>query len=95
MKLKPWTIALMLIIILDAIVTVVIGIEENWMILKVMNFFTLTLAQAMILKVLLCAPVVWWLDRTPYTKLTVFGYIFIYLILTGAQFAYDAYKTTM
>ena len=96
MKLKPWTIALMVIIILDAIVTVVIGIEENWMLVKAMIFLHINLAQAMFFKVLLCLPVVWWLDRTPYTRITVFGYVAIYLILTGAQFGYDAaYNTPM
>jgi len=88
MKLKPWTIALLILITLDAIVTTIIGQEENWMIVWVMTKININLSQAMFLKVVLCLPVVLWLDKHEYTRITVFGYIAIYFILVGFQFAY-------
>jgi hypothetical protein len=88
MKLKPWTIALLVLITLDAIVTTIIGQEENWMIVWVMKTIDINLSQAMFLKVALSLPVVLWLDRHEYTRITVIGYIAIYFILVGFQFTY-------
>jgi hypothetical protein len=88
MKLKPWTIALLVVIILDAFITIIVGEEENWMIVWVMKKIDMSLTEFMILKVLLSLPVVMWLDRTEYTKFTVFAYVLIYFILVGCQFAY-------
>ena len=88
MKLKPWTIALLALVTLDAIVTTIIGQEENWMILWVMTKANMTLNQAMFLKVLLSLTIILWLDKSDYTKITVFGYVAIYFILVGCQLAY-------
>jgi len=88
MKLKPWTIALLVVIILDAFITIMVGEEANWMIVWLMKKTDMPLTEFMILKVVLSLPVVIWLDRTEYTKMTVFGYVVIYFILVGCQFAY-------
>jgi len=87
MKLKPWTIALIVLVFLDAVVTTLIGEETNWLILWVMETININLSQAMFLKVVLSFPVIIWLNRTEYSKFIVLAYIAIYFILVGLQFA--------
>lgn len=87
-NLQPWTIALIVLIVLDSIVTTIIGTEDNWMIIWVMTNTQISLSQAMFFKVIFCLPLVLWLDRTDYTKLTAIAYIGIYLVLTAVQPVY-------
>ena len=83
MKLKPWTIALLLLIVLDSIVTTYIGTESNMLIMWTMKTFDLTLKQAMIARIFYCLPLVIALNYTDFSKITVFLYIGLYIVLSG------------
>ena len=87
MKLKPWTIGLLILIIMDSIVTSYIGGEYNGLILWTMKTFNLTLNQAMIARIFYCLPLVMLLNYTAFSKLTVVLYIGMYVILTGVGMA--------
>lgn len=86
MKLKPWSIALIALITLDAIVTIIIGEETNWLILWVMRIININLSQAMFLKVAISLPLVMIINESEYSKITVLAYIAIYFVLVGGQF---------
>ena len=86
-KLKPWTIALIILLIVDSIYTVFIGHEASFIILWVMNQFDATLNQAMVARLFYCLPFLYFLDKqTDFSKFTFFIYIGLYFALSGAQF---------
>jgi hypothetical protein len=86
LKLKPWTIALIILALIDSIVTVYIGDESSVLILWVMTTFDLTLAQAMIARIFYLAPFIYLLDKqTDLSNLMFVLYIAIYLAFVGVQ----------
>jgi hypothetical protein len=85
LKIKPWTIALAVLIIIDSIYTVIIRFEANPFILWTMDKFTLTLNQAMVARVIYCLPLLYILNKTNWSKFTFFAYIGLYIVLSGAM----------
>jgi len=83
---KPWTLALLFLIIVDSIYTIYIGSEGNHLILWTMNKFNISLEYAMGIRVLYCMPLLYILNKTDFSKLTFILYICVYLILAGVQF---------
>lgn len=83
--LRPWTIALLFIILLDSIITSYIGMEANPLIIWTMKTFDLTLNQAMVARILYCLPLVALINHMDFGKITVLCYIAIYVILVGLQ----------
>lgn len=87
LKLKPWTIALIILAIVDSMITLMMGIEGSFIILWVMSNFNLTLTQAMIARLFYIAPLLYFLDKqTDFSKLIFFIYIALYFFFSGAQF---------
>ena len=82
---RYWTIALIGILIADSAVTVFIGHENNPLILWVMSTFDVPLKEAMILRLLFCAPLVYIVDKYKWSKFTAQCYIALYIILAGLQ----------
>jgi hypothetical protein len=88
MKIKPWTIALGVLFILDSIHTIIIGSEANTIILWTMSTFGLTLDQAMGVRLLYLLPLLLFLNTQDqkFSIFTFFAYIGVYILLTGGQF---------
>jgi hypothetical protein len=86
LRLKPWTIALLILIIVDALVTIHIGTETNPLITGTMKLLGLSLFQAMIIKIFYSLPFVYILNRTDWSKFTFFAYLGLYGVLVGFQF---------
>ena len=82
---KPWTAALLILVVIDAIVTTYIGVEKNPLILWTMDTFDLTLKGAMIAKVIYSIPLIAYLNYVDFSRLTFLAYIGLYLIFTGVQ----------
>lgn len=82
MELKPWTVGLLILIIVDSIVTSYIGTETNPLILWTMETFNLTLNQAMVARIFYCLPLVAIINYADFGKLTVICYIGLYLIFS-------------
>jgi len=85
MKLKIWTIALMILIIADSIFTVYIGFETNDLILWIMNTLNINLKQAMILRIFALIPLIVIINHWNYSRLTFFSYVCVYVTLAGIQ----------
>jgi hypothetical protein len=83
--LRPWTVALLVLILLDSIITSHIGMETNPLIIWTMKTFDLTLNQAMVARILYCLPLVVLINHMDFGKITVLCYIAIYVILVGLQ----------
>ncbi len=84
-NLKPWTIVLLVLIMIDSVVTSYMGTETNALILWTMKTFGLTLNQAMIVRIFYCIPFLVVLNWKDWSKATVFCYIGLYAVLTGLQ----------
>jgi hypothetical protein len=86
-KLKPWTICLLLLAVVDSIFTIFIGGEHSFIILWAMSTFNWTLAQAMVMRLFYLLPLLYFLDKqTDLSKFTFLLYLLIYLGFSGAQF---------
>lgn len=81
-KIYPWTIGLLLLVIVDSIVTSYIGTERNPLILWTMEKFNLTLNQAMVVRIFYLIPFIAILNSKPnMNKFVFFLYLSIYFIL--------------
>lgn len=84
-RLKPWTVALLVLILIDSLITSHIGSESNPLILWTMKTFGLTLDQAMIFRIIYCLPLVVLINHMDFGKITIICYVILYIILTGFQ----------
>lgn len=83
---KNWTIALLLLIILDSITTIYIGKEFNFVILYIMNVFNMTLKEVMTIRVFYLLPFVYMVHKFGYSKITFILYMVVYFFGVGVQF---------
>lgn len=86
MKIKKWTIYLFLLIIADSIFTIFVGRESNPIILWTMNTLHLSLVWSMVIRIFYCIPFLYILNKTNFSRITVFLYLGIYFLLSGVQF---------
>ena len=86
-KIKPWTIALFTLMLVDSIATTYIGAESNGMILWVMDKLGLTLKGAMIIRVFYYIPFIMLLNQYAYkfVKMTFIAYVSVYFVMGGIQ----------
>jgi len=80
-----WTIALCFIIILDSIVTVIIGQEANPSILWVMDILDISLTVAMGLRLIWYIPFVYILYKYKTSWVAVILYILVYTVGVGVS----------
>jgi len=87
-KIKPWTIALGILFVIDSVHTMIIGTEANKLILWSMNIFNLSLNQAMIARLFYLLPLLLFLNTQDkkFSIFTFFAYIGLYIILVGISF---------
>lgn len=81
-----WTIALFLVIVVDSIVTVIIGAEASPIILHVMSTLDIDLATMMVLRVWLVLPAILVIDRWYSSKAVLILYIIVYILGVAATF---------
>jgi hypothetical protein len=86
-KIRPWTIALLMLIIIDSILTsglVTLGVaaETNPLILWVMKTFGLTINEAMIARIIAILPSVAIVNKYDFGKKAVICYVVLYLIIS-------------
>ena len=77
---------LLILILIDCVATTYIGTESNPLILWTMDFFGLTLKQAMYAKMLYSLPFLLILNATDWSRFTFFAYIGLYFVMVGIQF---------
>jgi len=79
-RIRKWTIALFLLIILDSVFTIFIGEESNSFILWCMNYFGWTLNKAMLMRILYCLPLLFLVNIKDKVSMYVFfAYFMVYI----------------
>lgn len=82
---RKWSIALLILIIVDSISTVYFGFEANPLILWFMGLFNITLKTAMIIRPFTLLPFVYIVDKYNWSRFTFLVYIIIYVLVVGCM----------
>lgn len=82
---KPWTLILLFLIIIDSIFTIYIGIEGSPFVLGIMNKFDISLNTFMLLRIIYCLPFLYILNRFNRSKFVTISYMSTYMIFTIIQ----------
>jgi len=85
-SIKPWTWALLGLIILDSIFTIWWGYEGNPLIVYTMNKFDISLIWAMVIRVFYCIIPLYIINKYDWSRFTFIFYIILYLSFTLGQF---------
>jgi hypothetical protein len=88
LNIKPWTIALLALILVDSAYTSYLSHmgyakEGNPLILGIMKTFGWSLDTAMVARIFFCLPFLYVLNKWNWSKFTLIAYVGIYVLLTG------------
>ena len=75
---KPWSIVLIVLFIIDSIYTAYLGTELNALYIWIMNTFNISLNMMMIYRVFYVLPLIWVIDRYYKPEYILTAYVFIY-----------------
>jgi len=85
-RIRPWTLALFMLIVLDSIFTMFIGTEYNSSILWFMSTFSVSLNATMLIRIFYILPFLYFLNLYDKCKIAFISYVSVYILFTGVQF---------